>query len=46
MEQSVAGKVAKAILGFVTLIAGVLTILSILGFTPTWQHLSGLLHRW
>jgi len=45
MEQTVGGKVAKAILGFVTLIAGVLTILSLLGFSPTWQHLSELLRH-
>jgi hypothetical protein len=45
MEQSVGGKVAKAILGFVTLIAGVLEILNLLGFSPTWQHLSGLMRH-
>jgi hypothetical protein len=42
MEQTIGGKVAKAIIGFVTLLAGVLTILSLLGFSTTWQHLSGL----
>jgi len=46
MEQTIGGKVAKAILGFVSLIAGLLTILYRLGFTPTWEHLSGLVrHR-
>jgi hypothetical protein len=45
LEQSVAGKLSKAILGFVTLIAAVLEILSLLGFSPTWQHLTGLLRH-